>query len=73
MPVVEIQLLAGRSKVLHERLIARVTDAVVESLGVKPEKVIVLLHEVAREHWGVAGVPRTDPLPVPPEPTNEGR
>jgi 4-oxalocrotonate tautomerase len=60
MPIVEIKLLAGRDAERHRRLIADVTDAVSEALEVAPEKVIVLLHEVPREHWATAGTPKSE-------------
>ena len=55
MPIVRIEMLAGRSPVLKSELIRQVTDAVVHSLDVRPEQVRVLLYEIAPEHWAVGG------------------
>ena len=55
MPIVRIELLQGRTPVIKNELIIRVTDAVVTVLGVDPERVRVLLFEVPPEHWAVGG------------------
>ncbi|CAM5779559.1 MULTISPECIES: 4-oxalocrotonate tautomerase [Brevibacillus] len=56
MPIVQIQVLEGRDKQQIARLIASVTEAVVESLEVRPEQVRVIVSEVPPTHWGVGGV-----------------
>ena len=55
MPIVRIDLVAGRAPELKADLIRRVTEAVVDALDVRPEQVRVLLNEVPPEHWAVAG------------------
>jgi 4-oxalocrotonate tautomerase len=55
MPIIRIELLEGRPPAMKSELIRRVTEAVVETLKVKPEQVRVLLYEVPPEHWGVGG------------------
>ncbi len=55
MPIVRIELLQGRAPAVKTELIARVTDAVVTTLGVDPEQVRVLLYELPPEHWAVGG------------------
>lgn len=55
MPIVRIELLQGRTPAMKEELITRVTEAVITSLGVKPEQVRVVLFEVPPEHWAVGG------------------
>ena len=40
---------------MKNELIACVTDAVVNSFGVDPEQVRVLLYELSPEHWAVGG------------------
>ena len=55
MPIVRIELLQGRTPVVKNELIARVTDAVVTTLGVDQEQVRVLLYELPPEHWAVGG------------------
>ena len=55
MPIVRIELLQGRAHTVKNELIARVTDAVVTTLGVDPDQVRVLLYELPPEHWAVGG------------------
>lgn len=55
MPIVRIDMLAGREQERKAELIRRVTEAVVATLGVQPEQVRVLLTELPPEHWGIGG------------------
>ena len=55
MPIIRIELLQGRASAVKAELVARVTDAVVTTLGVDSEQVRVLLYELPPEHWAVAG------------------
>jgi 4-oxalocrotonate tautomerase len=56
MPIVEINLLEGRSPDAKEALIAAVTDAIVTAIDAPRASVRVILREMAPEHFGVAGV-----------------
>jgi 4-oxalocrotonate tautomerase len=58
MPIINVQLIAGRPLELRERLIAELTGTAVDVLGVPAQSVRVILTEVPAEHWGVAGVSR---------------
>jgi 4-oxalocrotonate tautomerase len=69
MPIVRIDLVAGRSPERTRDLIRHVTDAVVAALDVRPEQVRVLLTEVPPEHWAVGGVPIAD-RPSPAQSTD---
>ena len=55
MPIIRVEIQEGRSSEIKERLIAALTDTVVENLGVAPEQVRVLLYEVPKANWGIAG------------------
>ncbi len=55
MPIVRIELLQGRAHTVKNELIARVTDAVVTTLGIDPDQVRVLIYELPPEHWAVGG------------------
>ena len=61
MPILQVELLAGRTPEVKEALAVKLTEAVVETLQVPPERVRVLLHEVEGEHWFVAGRPLDSP------------
>jgi 4-oxalocrotonate tautomerase len=55
MPVVTIDLVAGRSEPTKAELARRVTDAVASVCGSPPEDVHVLVRDVPAEAWFVAG------------------
>ncbi len=57
MPIVNIQLWAGRSEEVKEQLIEALTDATVQTLGVPAEAVSVIITEVDKKNWGIGGVP----------------
>ena len=56
MPVVSITLIGGRPPEKKEDLIKKVTDAIVDALGVPKESVHIALYEVPKENIGEAGV-----------------
>jgi 4-oxalocrotonate tautomerase len=57
MPIVEVQLLAGRSAAQKAALAREVTSAVGQVLGCEPDRVQVLIHEVTEGQWYRAGSP----------------
>lgn len=56
MPLVQVTLVEGRSPEQRAALIREVTAAVVRTTAMAPERVRVVLYEVAAEDWGVGGV-----------------
>ncbi len=56
MPIVQINMLEGRSVAQKRRMIGAVTEALVDSLGVAAESVRILIQELPAEHFAVAGV-----------------
>jgi 4-oxalocrotonate tautomerase family enzyme len=63
MPIVRIDMLAGRGADRKAELLRRVTEVLVEVLAVRPEQVRVLLNEVPPEHWAIGGVSVAERLP----------
>jgi 4-oxalocrotonate tautomerase len=55
MPIAEIHLLEGRTVEQKRAVIAKVTQALCEAVDAKPESVRVILHEMPKEHFGIAG------------------
>ncbi len=55
MPIIRVEMQAGRTPETKEMLIAALTATLVETLGVTPEQVRVLLFELPAAHWGIAG------------------
>lgn len=58
MPLIEVSMVEGRSDEVKEQLIARLTEAAVETTGAPLETVRVIIREVPGRHWGVAGKPK---------------
>ncbi len=56
MPLVRIDMLAGRSREAKDALIANVTKAVVDSVGCPVDAVTVILYEVDKADWARGGV-----------------
>ena len=57
MPIVQINMIEGRTPERKENLIKKVTDAIIEVLQVPADRVRVILNEVPKENLGVAGIP----------------
>lgn len=60
MPIINVQIVEGRSEEQVKQLIASMTSAAVESLGVRPEQVRVLVTEIPDSHWGVGGITKKE-------------
>lgn len=60
MPVVTVKMLEGRTDDQKRALVEKVTDAVVETTGAAPEKVSIIIEEMAKNHYAVAGKRMSD-------------
>ncbi|MFC0295943.1 MULTISPECIES: 4-oxalocrotonate tautomerase [Geobacillus] len=60
MPIVHIHLLEGRPREKITEVIREVTDTISAVLGSPKENVRVIVSEVPKSHWGVAGIPMSD-------------
>ena len=63
MPVVTVELWPGRTLDQKRNLVRAITDAMIEHADARPDGLHVIIHEVAQENWGragVLGVDRTD-------------
>lgn len=56
MPIVQIEMLEGRTLEQKKLLVEKVTNAVVESVGAPPENVTIVIREMARENHAKAGI-----------------
>lgn len=56
MPYVNVQITRGASRSQKAAIVARVTAALVEELGKRPEHIHVVIQEIAEEDWGFAGM-----------------
>ena len=55
MPFAQIYLIEGRSDEQKRTVIEKVTQALHEAVGAPLENVRVLIHEVPKTQWGIAG------------------
>lgn len=55
MPIVQVELLEGRTLEQKRLLVEKVTQAIVESLGAPPEKVTIIIRDMAKENYALAG------------------
>jgi 4-oxalocrotonate tautomerase len=60
MPFVTIKMGKGRTIEVKRKLAKAVTDALVDTLDVKPEWVTVLIEESDKENWATGGVLHSD-------------
>ena len=57
MPIVRIGMWAGRDAATKEKLIQNVTQTVCDTVKCPPEAVTVVIDDVPKENWGIAGKP----------------
>ncbi len=55
MPIIKVEMFAGRTLEQKRELGRSLTDAFIEAAGGKRESVHVIFTEVAKEDWSVAG------------------
>jgi len=63
MPTIRIELLEGRTPEQKKKLVTAVTQAVVDSLGSKPDSVDILLFDIPRGNWATGGLLWSEPRP----------
>jgi 4-oxalocrotonate tautomerase len=56
MPTLKVELLEGRTPEQKTALVKALTQAVVDSLGSKPESVDILLFDIPRQNWATGGI-----------------
>lgn len=52
MPIINIQMLEGRTTEQKEQLIKEVTDAVVRTTGARKEAVTIIINDMKKENYG---------------------
>lgn len=57
MPIINVQILEGRTKEKIEEVIHNLTNTVSETLDAPKESIRVIVTEIPKSHWGIAGVP----------------
>jgi 4-oxalocrotonate tautomerase len=56
MPVIQANLIEGRSDEMKERLIEELTEACMRALDAPQESVRVIINEMPKQHFGIGGV-----------------
>ena len=51
MPIVQVYLYSGKSKEQKNELVKRISRDFEEVVGVKPESLHILFHDMERENW----------------------
>jgi len=57
MPIINVQILEGRPNEKIEEVIHNITNTVSETLDAPKESIRVIVTEIPKSHWGIAGVP----------------
>ena len=60
MPLIQVNIMEGRPPEKVKQLIENITDTVSETLDAPKQNVRVLVTEMPKTHWGIAGVPASE-------------
>lgn len=63
MPTIRVDLMEGRTVEQKRALVQALTQAVVNTLGGKPESVDILLYDIKRHDWATGGELWSDKRP----------
>ena len=55
MPIVQIELMEGRTTEQKRTLVEKVTQAIVESVGAPAENVMIIIRDMPKENFSKAG------------------
>lgn len=56
MPTLRVEMMEGRTPEQKKALVQALTQAVVKTLGAKPESVDILIYDIKRQDWATGGV-----------------
>ncbi|MBS0393992.1 MAG: 2-hydroxymuconate tautomerase family protein [Proteobacteria bacterium] len=63
MPIIRVEMFKGRTREQKRELARELTEAFVRACGGKPEAVTVVLSDVDKQDWAVAGALMADKYP----------
>ena len=63
MPVIHVEMYAGRTVEQKRALVKELTDGFIKTCGSKPEYVTIVITDVASSDWATAGVLAMDLTP----------
>lgn len=55
MPIVQVNMMAGRTDQQKEAMIRKVTDAVMDAVSAPEQNVTVLINEIPKSEFGIGG------------------
>ena len=55
MPIITVKMLEGRTDEQKEQMIKKMTDVIVETTGARAEAVSIIIEEMNKANYGVAG------------------
>jgi len=55
VPIIQVNMLEGRTTEQKRKLVSGITTAVVDALGVAPEQVRVMIHELGKDDFAIGG------------------
>lgn len=62
MPIVHVNLWPGFTEEKLKEIIKGITE-VFTKMGIPPQAVEVIIHEIPKTHWGIEGKPATEARP----------
>ncbi len=63
MPIIRVEMFAGRTREQKRKLVEALTDAMVDATGAKREACWVVITDVEKEDWGFGGQLGCDKYP----------
>ncbi len=57
MPIINVNMMEGRTQEQKEALIKAVAEAVMTSIGAPEANIRVLIQEYPKKHWGIGSLP----------------
>ncbi len=57
MAIINVTIAKGRDQAVKNRIIEKMTEVMVDTIGAKPQQVRVVINEVEDGNYGVAGKP----------------
>jgi 4-oxalocrotonate tautomerase len=60
MPIINVQMLSGRTTEQKQQLIRELAEGTIRALGVSEQAIRILLTEVEPQHWGVGTISKAE-------------
>jgi 4-oxalocrotonate tautomerase len=60
MPIINVQMLSGRTAEQKQQLIRELAEGTIRALGVSEQAIRILLTEVEPQHWGVGKISKAE-------------